>query len=128
MIRAHRGATASALLVCFAAILAYARSIDNYFVQDDFGVVWLLGQKPWSYFPRWFVSTWMDDIWGYTPDEIRPFPALTYQIAAALTPGSPVADHGINIVLHAANGVLVLTLAHRVARLTLAAATIAALT
>ena len=123
----RRGSTVSALLVCLAAVVAYARSIDNYFVQDDFGVVWLLGQKPWSYFPRWFVSTWMDDIWGYTPDEIRPFPALTYQIAAALTPGSPVADHAINIALHAANGVLVLLLAHRVARLTLPAATIAAL-
>jgi hypothetical protein len=127
MTRWARGFTGSALLVCLVAILAYARSIDNYFVQDDFGVVWLLGQKPWSYFPRWFVSTWMDDIWGYTPDEIRPFPALTYQVSAALTPGSPVADHAINIALHAANGVLVLMLAHRVARLPLAAATLAAL-
>jgi hypothetical protein len=115
------------VIVCLAAILPYARSIDNYFVQDDFGVVWLLGQKPWWYVPRWFVSTWMDDIWGYTPDEIRPFPALTYQVAAALTPGSPVADHLINITLHAANGLLVLMLAYRVVRLPLAAATIAAI-
>jgi hypothetical protein len=118
--------TRSALIVLLAAILPYARSIDNYFVQDDFGVVWLLAQKPWSYFPRWFVSTWMDDIWGYTPDEIRPFPAVTYQIAAALSPGSPVADHVMNIGLHAANGVLVLLLAHHVARLPWAAATFAA--
>ena len=57
-------------------------TITNYFVQDDFGVVALLSQKPASYFPRWFVSTWMDDIWGFTPDEIRPFPAVTYQLAA----------------------------------------------
>ena len=114
-----------ALVVLLAAILPYARSINNYFVQDDFGVVWLLAQKPWSYFPRWFVSTWMDDIWGYTPDEIRPFPAMTYQLAAALTPGSPVADHAINIGLHAVNGVLVLLLARHVARLSRTAATIA---
>jgi hypothetical protein len=122
-----RPALVSLLLVALAAILPYARSIDNYFVQDDFGVVWLLGQKPWSYFPRWFVSTWMDDIWGYTPDEIRPFPALTYQVSAALTPGSPVADHAINMAFHAGNGLLVLLLAARVARLPLAAATFAAL-
>ena len=116
----------AALLVCLAAVLPYARTIDNYFVQDDFGVVWLLSQKPWTYFPRWFVSTWMDDIWGYTPDEIRPFPALTYQIAAAFGAGSPVANHVINIALHAANGLLVLCLAHLVAGLSLAGSTIAA--
>jgi hypothetical protein len=121
-----RSVAGCALLVCAAAILPYARSVDNYFVQDDFGVVWLLGQKPWSYFPRWFVSTWMDDIWGYTPDEVRPFPALTYQLAAAMTPGSPVADHVLNIALHAANGVLVLLVAWRAALLPLAAATVAA--
>jgi hypothetical protein len=120
-------AAGSVVLVCVAATLPYVRSIDNYFVQDDFGVVWLLGQKPWSYFPRWFVSTWMDNIWGYTPDEIRPFPALTYQVAAAFTPGSPVADHAINIALHAANSVLVLMLAYRVVRVSRAAATVAAL-
>ena len=122
-----RGSTACALLVCVAAIVPYARSLDNYFVQDDFGVVWLLGQKPWSYFPRWFVSTWMDDIWGYTPDEIRPFPALTYQVSTALTPASPAADHVMNVALHAANGVLVLMLAWRAARLPLPAATVTAL-
>ena len=38
-------------------------------------MVALLASKPATYFPRWFVTTWMDDIWGYTPDEIRPFPA-----------------------------------------------------
>jgi hypothetical protein len=114
--------------VAIAAILPYLGSIDNYFVQDDFGVVWLLGQKPWWYFPRWFTSTWMDNIWGYTPDEIRPFPAVTYQVAAALTPGSPVADHVINIALHAGNGLLVLLLARRLVRLPLAAATVSALT
>jgi hypothetical protein len=122
-----RGSTGCALLVACAAILAYGQSIDNYFVQDDFGVVWLLGQKPWSSFPGWFVSTWMDDIWGYTPDEIRPFPALSYRISASLTPGSPVADHALNILLHAGNGILVLVLAHSVVRLPLAAATLAAL-
>ena len=78
-----------ALLVLLAAALPYLPTMDDYFVQDDFGVVGLLSSKPAGYFPRWFVSTWMDDIWGYTPDEIRPFPAVTYQIAAWWGAASP---------------------------------------
>ena len=34
----------------------------------------------------------MEDIWGYTPDEIRPFPALSYQIAAVFGAASPTAE------------------------------------
>ena len=65
----------AAVVVALAATLPYLPTLDNYFVQDDFGVVALLASKPATYFPRWFVTTWMEDIWGYTPDEIRPFPA-----------------------------------------------------
>ena len=116
-----------ALLVCLAAALPYAITIDNYFAQDDFGVVWLLSHKPWWYFPRWFASTWMDDIWGYTPDEIRPFPAVTYQVAAVFGAASPVANHVINISFHAVNGVLVLGIARAAAGLSAGAALVAAL-
>jgi hypothetical protein len=45
----------------------------------------------------------MDDIWGYTPMRSGPFPALSYQIAAALGPGSPWPNHAINIAVHAIN-------------------------
>ena len=72
------------LLVVLAAALPYFPTLDDYFVQDDFGVVGLLSSKPAGYFPRWFISPWMDDIWGDPPDEIRPFPAVTYQVAALL--------------------------------------------
>jgi hypothetical protein len=117
----------AALLVCLAAVIPYLSTINDYFVQDDFGVVWLLSQKPWSAFPGWFVSTWMDRIWGYTPDEIRPFPAVTYQVAALWGAASPVANHAMNIALHAGNGLLVLAVARVAAGLRLAAATCAAL-
>jgi len=117
----------ASLVVALAATLPYLGTLDNYFVQDDFGVVWLLSQKPWSYFPRWFVSTWMDDIWGYTPDEIRPFPALSYQLAAVFGAASPVANHVINIAFHVVNGLLVLQLAKRAARLSTEASLVAAL-
>ena len=95
------------LLMVAAAAVPYLPTLDDYFVQDDFGVVGLLSTKPAGYFPRWFVSTWMDDIWGYTPDEIRPFTAVTYQIAAIWSAGSPVANHVINVGFHAVNALLV---------------------
>ncbi len=56
-----------------AATLPYLPTLDDYFVQDDFGVVGLLALKPASFFPRWFVMPWMENIWEYTPDELRPF-------------------------------------------------------
>jgi hypothetical protein len=121
----QRGITA--LVVCAAAVAPYLPALDDYFVQDDFGVVWLLAQKPASAFAGWFVSTWMDDIWGYTPDEIRPFPAVTYQVAAWWGAASPVANHVINVAFHAGNTLLVLALARRVAGLGAWPAALAAL-
>jgi hypothetical protein len=115
------------VLVCAAAIVPYVPTIDDYFVRDDFGVVQLLAQKPASYFPRWFVSSWMDQIWGFLPDEIRPFPAASYQLTALGGAASPVLHHVLNILIHAANGVLVLAIARAAASLTLPGATIAAL-
>jgi hypothetical protein len=50
------------VIVALAAIGPYLATVDDYFVRDDFGVVQLLEQKPFSYFPRWFTSSWMDEI------------------------------------------------------------------
>jgi hypothetical protein len=69
----------------------------------------------------------MDDIWGYTPDEIRPFPAVTYQIAAVFGAASPYANHVFNIAFHAANTLLVLAVAIEAAGLALVPALVAAL-
>jgi hypothetical protein len=113
-------------LVFAVAIVAYVSTIGDYFVQDDFGVVWLLSQKPATAFPGWFVSTWMDNIWGYTPDEVRPFPALSYQLAGLGGAGIPAANHAINIAFHVGTALLVLALARRAAGLELPAATFAA--
>jgi hypothetical protein len=112
--------------IAAAAILPYAATAGDYFIQDDFGVVGLLSQKPWWYFPRWFVGTWMDDIWGYTPDEVRPFPAATYQIAAIWGAASPWANHLINIGFHAVNAWLVYGIARAAAGLGVAASAAAA--
>lgn len=115
------------LLVVLAAVLPYLPTLGDYFVQDDFGVVALLSQKPATSFPRWFVSTWMDDIWGYTPDEIRPFPAVSYQITSLFGAGSPVAHHVLNVALHALNARLVLAIAQAAFGLSIGPATFAAL-
>ena len=115
------------LLVVLAAAVPYLPTLDDYFVQDDFGVVGLLSSKPAGYFPRWFVIPWMEDIWGDPPDEIRPFPAVTYQVAALGGAASPVANHAINIALHAINALLVFRIAETAAGLTLGPAAFAAL-
>jgi hypothetical protein len=116
----------AALLVCVVATLPYLWTLGDYFVQDDFGVVSLLAGKPALSFFGWFTHTWMDNIWGYTPDEIRPFPALTYQLTALGDAGSPVADHLLNVALHVVNALLVLGIGRIAAGLTRPAATAAA--
>jgi hypothetical protein len=116
----------AAAVAVIAAALPYLNTLDNYFVQDDFGVVALLSSKPATYFPHWFVTTWMDDIWGYTPDEVRPFPAVSYQVAAVFGAASPYANHVINIAFHALNAVLVLAVAIEAAGLTVVPALVAA--
>jgi hypothetical protein len=123
----RKPAIVAAVVVMLAAIVPYLPSLDDYFVRDDFGVVQLLSQKPASYFPKWFYSSWMDYIWGYTPDEIRPFPAVSYQLTALGGRASPVFHHAFNILLHAANGLLVLAVARKAATLSWPGATLAAL-
>jgi hypothetical protein len=107
----------AALAVCAAAVLPYLGTVDDYFLRDDFGVVQLLAGKPAGYFPTWFYTSWMENIWGYLPDEVRPFPAVSYQLTALGGAASPVAPHVLNIVLHAANGLLVFATALLVLRL-----------
>jgi hypothetical protein len=114
-------------LVFLTAILAYVITVNDYFVRDDFGVVQLLAQKPFSYFPRWFASSWMDQIWGYVPDEVRPFPAFSYQLTALGGPASPILHHALNILIHAVNGLLVMAIAMRAAALGVRAATLSGL-
>jgi hypothetical protein len=115
------------LAIALAASLPYFPVVNDYFVNDDFGVVSLLASKPASAFFGWFTSPWMDTIWGYSPDEIRPFPAVTYQLASLWGVASPVANHLLNIALHVANALLVYAVGVSVAGLPVPAATWAAL-
>ena len=113
----RRAIAAAAIVV--AAFALYAPAIDDYFVQDDFGVVSLFAQRSLAYIPRWFVTPWTEDIWGYVPDELRPFPAASYVIASWFGAAAPQPNHIINIALHAMNGLLVLWIAESAAGLSL---------
>jgi hypothetical protein len=117
---------AAALVVCLAALLPYASTLNNYFVRDDFGVVELLASKPASYFPRWFYTPWTDRIWGDIADEVRPFMAVSYQITALGGAASPFLHHAMNVALHAATGLLVLVMARWLAGLSLTSSVFAA--
>jgi hypothetical protein len=116
----------AALLVCLAAIVPYLATVNDYFLRDDFGVVQLLSQRPASFFFKWFTMSWMEDIWGFIPDEVRPFPAASYQLTALAGAANPMAHHVMNIALHAANGLLILGIAVRFMGMSLSAATFAA--
>jgi len=111
--------------VILAAVVPYLSTIPDYFMQDDFGVVQLLTSRPWTTFPRWFTMPWMEQIWGFTPDEIRPFVAFTYQLTGKWAPHRPELHHVVNIAFHAANAVLVMAIARRAAGLAPAAAAFA---
>ena len=97
--------------VVLAACLPYLPVIPDYFVQDDFGTVYILTERPWTMFPKWFTMPWMEYIWGYTPDEIRPFVAFTYQLSGKFTPSRPELHHIMNIGFHAGNALLVMAIA-----------------
>jgi hypothetical protein len=114
--------------VCAAAILPYLSTLNNYFVRDDFGVVQLLASKPATYFPRWFVSQWTDQIYGYVADEVRPFPAVSYQLTALGGAASPYLHHVANVAFHAGNALVVFDLARTAAGTSPAGAALAGVT
>ncbi len=107
----------AAAVVILAASLPYLSTINDYFLQDDFGVIQLMSSRSWRMFFRWFTMPWMENIWMYTPDEIRPFVALSYVMTAAFGAGSPAAHHVLNIAIHAGNGLLVMGIARACAGL-----------
>ncbi len=98
------------IAVLLAACVPYLSTITDYFVQDDFGTVMILTWRPWTMFPRWFTMPWMESIWGYTPDEIRPFVAFTYQLTGKWAPARPELHHAFNVAMHGGNALLVMAI------------------
>jgi hypothetical protein len=107
----------AAFAIVAAALAMYAPTIHDYFLQDDFGVVGLFSHRSITMFPRWFVAPWTEDIWGYVPDEIRPFPAASYVVMSWFGAAAPEPNHLLNIGIHALNGLLVMWIAESAAGL-----------
>jgi hypothetical protein len=116
-----RNALAGALLV-LAAALAYATTLDAYFLGDDFGLIKVLHDKPLRHFFTLFTGSWTDNVYGVRPDELRPFIALGYQLDALGGVGSPRAYHLGSIAYHVMCTLLVFALARVAAHATLTAA------
>src|SRR5690348_4263294 len=111
--------------VMATAILVLAPTLDAYFLADDFGLVQLYASKPLPYFLTLFFTPWTEGMYGYRPDELRPFVALAYRIDAIWGAANPFGYHVGNIALHAATALLVLAIARRLVGLGWPAATFA---
>src|SRR5206468_2631905 len=73
-----------------------------------------------------FTNSWAPAaIFGFTLDELRPFPAITYQLGTLAGAGAPTLHHAIGILIHAINALLVARLAESGARLPLPASAFA---
>ena len=104
------GITAGVLL---ASIIPFVGSLDGYFLGDDFGLIWLLWNKPLAHFLTLFASPWTETIYGYRADELRPTLALSYWLDARWGAANPTGYHISNVALHALNALLVLAIARR---------------
>src|SRR5262245_33871389 len=101
-------AVASVTLV-LAAVIVYHNALSAYFFDDDFQ--WLVGS--WSFHPSQLVA------FGSLSHFYRPVIDLYFAAATPLFGGSPVLFHLANIVLHAANALLIFALARLMAKSTL---------
>ena len=105
------------LAIGLSAVIPYLQGVSSYFLSDDFGLIWLFSQKPALHFLTLFTSPWVEDIYGYAADELRPLIALSYQVDYWLGGINPLAYHLDNLVFHALNSALVFTMARYLLRL-----------
>ena len=95
------------LLLAAAAVVPYASNLNDYFLSDDLGLVWLFHDKPWGDFLGMFAGDWTEGIYGVQADELRPLIALFYRLGAVFGAANPLGYHGINLTLHVASTLLV---------------------
>jgi hypothetical protein len=114
------------LAVGLAASLPFLSAVRAYFIGDDFGLIWLLSNKPSLHVLTLFHRAWTESIYGIVPDELRPTLALSYQVDSLWGPGNPVGYHLGNIAQHVVCGLLIYAIGLRVAGLSRLGATFAA--
>jgi hypothetical protein len=103
--------------VALAAAAPYVQTVSNYFLGDDFGLVWAFHHQDALNFLSLFTRSWDAGVYGDVPDEIRPLVALSYQVDFFLGSGLPVSFHISNIVYHVLNSLWVLCIARVLGRL-----------
>jgi hypothetical protein len=100
---AHVAAATLTALPALLAVLLYGRHLADGFVADDFGYA------TWA---RDGVATLLRYLTvDSSPQVIRPLPGLAWMLATL--PLGAVALHGLSMLLHAANGLLVAALVQR---------------
>jgi len=104
--------TVSAISVALLAIAASAPSIVNEFTYDDRPVIlenpFMRDLHGWW---RAFTTTYWPENWG--SDGYRPPSSLAFKLEFALSGGSPMAVHAVNIALYALSAALAFYLARR---------------
>jgi hypothetical protein len=98
--------TLAALTLVAAVAVVYHPAASAYFFDDDFQ--WLVGT--WSFHPANLVD------FASLTHFYRPVIDVYFAVATPLFGGSPASFHVANIVLHAANGLLVYAFAQRISR------------
>lgn len=97
---AHRILASAAIVI--ATVLVYHEALSAYFFDDDFQVL----VSTWSFRPAQLFDI------AHRNHFYRPVLEVYFVAATALSNGSPAFLHLANIALHAANGVLLLSLAY----------------
>lgn len=95
------------LVLLFLAVCWYARSVQLFFIQDDFVWLWK-AQASWSDWRRLFQT----DIGGF----FMPLVSAYFAVVDAIVGHSSAVFHGLNVVWHALNAFLVFYLAKRLIR------------
>ncbi len=98
-----------ALFVTLVALLVYSRALGNGFVQWDDGLLVLRNDL----IQTLNLETLKGIFTSYDPELYIPLTFLTYQIETALFGMNPLVFHLTNVLLHAANSVLVFLLLRR---------------
>lgn len=103
-------------IVAFLGSFAFgAKTLNAYFVGDDFGYVARFVAFRWSDWPSLLLHDWSGGIWGGILPELRPVAALSFMIDALFWGANPVGYHLTNLLLHACAATLVGLIARRFA-------------
>lgn len=104
---------AVAVAVAAVAVAVYGNSLTNGFTLDD---VWIISRNERAHDLADFRAIWLTPYWrglGETLGLYRPLAIFIYAVQWAISDGSPILFHAVNVGLHAGISVLVFLLLRR---------------